>query len=98
MTPELLARLDRGMTRHRLRALATMRRVCLSHGVLVSDVVGRGRDRKTSHARQEVCWRLRHVEGLTYAEIGALLGGRDHGSLIYSERRHAESLEGSADQ
>lgn len=52
------------------------------HGVSVEDLAGPCRSRTLVSARQQTCWLLRERSDLSYSDIGRLLGGRDHTSII----------------
>ena len=53
---------------------------------------GPSRARRIAHARFAVAWALRqHDPDCSFATIGALLGGRDHTTILYAIER-AEQL------
>lgn len=56
-----------------------------------AEVCGRGRTRKVSAARQELWWRLRHDEAMTfsYVEIGRLFE-RNHTTVMLGVRAWEE--------
>lgn len=56
------------------------------NGISEEDVVGRSRVRVVAQTRQEIAAQLREG-GFTYKEIGALLGGRDHSTMVHGVRR-----------
>lgn len=41
---------------------------------------------KVTHARQEICWASRQRTGLSLAQIGRVLGGRDHTTVRHAIR------------
>jgi chromosomal replication initiator protein len=53
-----------------------------------------GPSRRTSLvlARNVVVHLARHLTGLSYAEIGRALGGRDHTTIMHADRRLADQL------
>src|SRR6185503_17800716 len=54
-------------------------------GVSAADLIGRSRMRIVVEARQAAAWVLRRAcPALALADIGRLLGGRDHTTIIYS--------------
>lgn len=68
-------------------------RVCLSHGVPVSAVVGRDRGPTVSRARHEL-WSLLHgTWGLGLAEIGRLVE-RDHTTIMCALREREAEIAG----
>jgi len=66
--------------------------VCQAHKVTRKELMSPERRRQVSHARFELCWRLRNhkwpLGGYKYSlpEIGRALG-RDHTSVIHALRR-----------
>lgn len=70
------------------------REVCATHGVTFIDLCSPRRDKKTSEARAEACWRMRHETTLSLPQIGKRLGGRDHTTIIYNIRRFEAKLNG----
>lgn len=52
---------------------------------------GKARDRVTSHARHVAIYLLRAQSNLSLAEIGRLLGGRDHSSIGHAYRKMQKS-------
>lgn len=59
--------------------------VAASFGLSVIQLRSRTRDRYVSHARQAAAWVLRSAfQDLSLEAIGALLGGRDHTTIIWA--------------
>ena len=56
-------------------------------GIPHQALIGRSRTRKITTARHLVAYLLREELGLGYSEIGALLGGRDHSTVIHAVTR-----------
>lgn len=56
-------------------------------GITVEKLTGKGRDGKSSLARQVATYLLKKDIELSFAEIGYLLGNRDHSTIIYSWKR-----------
>ena len=54
-------------------------------------LAGKARDRVTSHARHVAIYVLREHGSLSLAEIGRLLGGRDHSSIGHAYRKMQKS-------
>lgn len=65
--------------------------VCHKHGVTQEMLIGKRRTKPIVLARHEAMWGLRKL-GLSYPRIGALLGGRDHSTVIHGVRKHAERI------
>lgn len=61
---------------------AVLRRVADHYGVTAEALAGPARTRWISQARKAACREL-HDLGLSYAEVGALLGGRDYTTVMY---------------
>lgn len=61
--------------------------VCAKHGMAFAAIRGRSRQREVSAARHELAWRLYVERGLTLAQIGRKLGGRDHSTVAASLKR-----------
>lgn len=65
-------------------------------GVSPKNVVGPTRVPEFCRARNEAAWRLRKEVGLTLKEIGYLLGGRDHSTILHSIGNHQRRIEAAA--
>lgn len=66
--------------------------VANKHGLRVAQIKGSTRTVPVVTARQEACWRLREERQLSWAQIGNLLGGKDHTTILAGYRRHAERM------
>ncbi len=67
-----------------MRADELITRVAAHYGV-PRDVMRSAERRKSYvHARHVAAWALRRTLELSYAEIGQLLGDRDHSTMIYA--------------
>jgi len=60
----------------------------------VLDLMSDFREKHVVAARAEIFYRIRHECGLSYVEIGKRMGNRDHSTVIWGCRRHAEKLAG----
>ncbi len=60
----------------------------------VGDLMADFREKHIVRARSEIFYRMRHECGLSYVEIGKRMGNRDHSTVIWGCRRHAEKLAG----
>ena len=67
-----------------------VREVAEAHGITVDDLIGPRKTRRASMPRQEAMYRMRNETPLSYPEIGARLGGRDHSSIIHGVKAHAK--------
>jgi len=66
------------------------RTISATHGIDLTDVLGRSTKREISNARQEIMFALRQ-RGWSYPRIGQVLG-RDHTSIIHGVRAHERRL------
>jgi chromosomal replication initiation ATPase DnaA len=76
-----------------LRVRVILRAVCFHMGVAEADVTGRSRVRMLVRPRAAVCWLARTLTGYSLPQIGAVLGGRDHSTILNLLAR-AERLRG----
>jgi chromosomal replication initiator protein len=74
-----------------------LRAVSGMYGVKVSDLRGARKHKALSYPRQQAMYLARKLTGLSYPEIGQRLGGKDHSTVIYAERRIHERLEKDPD-
>lgn len=73
-------------------------RAATAFGLSPDDLTGRARYRRIVRARSAVVWILRrqlNADGLpkSYPQIGLLLGGRDHTTMIYCNQRCEKWME-----
>jgi len=59
-----------------------MRSVCVSFGVTKEELTSRDRHQNIALARHAYCSMVRKFTRLTLREIGDLLGGRDHATIL----------------
>lgn len=62
-------------------------RVAVARGVTVAQLRSKSRVASIAHARHEAMFVLRHATELSFPEIGRLLGGRDHSTVMYGVAR-----------
>lgn len=62
-------------------------------GVRRIDLVSADRSASLFRARAAVCWLARHLTSASLPQIGAMLGGRDHTSVLHAYRRSLEMRE-----
>lgn len=74
---------------------AVIAAVAAHTGVPESSITGSRRDRRTSSARRLAAFLLREESKLTATRTGEALGGKDHSSILYAQKKfeqeHAES-------
>ncbi len=63
------------------------------YGITVKDMLGRGRSREIALPRQVAMYLLREEANLSLPQIGELLGGRDHTTVMYGCDKIADLLE-----
>lgn len=64
--------------------------VAREHGLTVSDLCGPARSRHITHPRQEAMLRMREQTILSTTQIGRMLGGRDHTTVLWALKRARE--------
>ena len=62
-------------------------------GVDIETIMGRRRDKRTSHARHMAMYLLREESHLPSTRVGEIMGGKDHSSVLYAQRRFAQQLD-----
>ena len=67
--------------------LAMVKNMCEKLGVSYEAVCGNGRSRNLVLARQTMMVVLKNATGLSLAEIGNYVGGRDHATVLYAIRQ-----------
>jgi len=67
--------------------IAMVRGMCEKLGVSYEAICGSGRTRAIVLARQIMMVVLKNVTGLSLAEIGNMVGGRDHATVVYAIRQ-----------
>lgn len=63
------------------------------YGVTVRDIKGRRRDKAISPARQHAMHNLQDIAEMSLPEIGRLLGGRDHTTVLDGIKNHLARVE-----
>ncbi len=66
-------------------------------GIAVEELTGKRRDGRSSFARQIAAYLLKEDIELSFAEIGYLLGNRDHSTVIYSWKKANEKINADND-
>lgn len=66
--------------------------VCTHFGVDVDKVRGRRRPQTIVRVRSVAAYVLRHATSMSYPEIGVMLGGKDHSTMITACRRVERAL------
>lgn len=68
--------------------------VAAEHGVALDELVGHRRHASLVRARDHAAALLRWSTSLSYPELGRVLGGRDHTTVIESVKRHERAING----
>lgn len=79
--------------RGEVRPEEIMRRVAETFGVSVDSLLGRDRSREVVLPRQIVMYLLREEGKFSLPQIGEVLGGRDHTTVLYGCEKVADMLE-----
>lgn len=64
----------------------------------ILDLMSDFREKHVVAARGEIFYRMRHECGLSYPEIGKRMGNRDHSTVIWGVKRHAQTIGGKSPQ
>ena len=83
--------LDTG-PKKRITGDSILRTVCEYYGVDIRAVQGRGRSRNIVGPRQVAMYLLREETDASLVDIGAMLGGRDHTTIMYGCDKIAEEI------
>lgn len=67
--------------------------VAKAHGFTFRELVSRRRHRGLVRARWHAMWEIKNNTPLSYPEIGRVLGGLDHTTVLHGVRRHQERLD-----
>ena len=62
-------------------------------GVPIDRIVGKRRDKATAEARRIAMYMLREDAHLTSARVGKSLGGKDHSTVLYAQKRFEQLME-----
>lgn len=82
--------------RKRIVPDAILREVSDFYGVDLRTMIGRGRSRNIVVPRQVAMYLLREETETSLVEIGKLLGGRDHTTIIYGFDKMTEEITSDA--
>jgi chromosomal replication initiator protein len=67
--------------------------VAAFYGVPLDEILGRGRSKEMVHPRQVVMYLAREELQITLPQIGEVLGGRDHTTVMYGVDKIADALD-----
>ena len=74
-----------------------MKTVSVEYGVRVSDITGAKKSRDISLPRQISMYLIRRLTRLSYPEIGRLMGGKDHSTVVKGVKKMTSLLEEDQD-
>jgi hypothetical protein len=66
--------------------------VCAKYNVKPHEILSRRRDQAIMIPRHEVFYRLKRETTLSYPQMGRLMGGRDHTTVLHSVRKYEKLL------
>jgi chromosomal replication initiator protein len=73
--------------RRNVSAQKILEAVATSEGVEVEDLIGQNRSSKIAIPRQIAMYLLREINEISFPQIGELLGGRDHTTVMYGIKK-----------
>ncbi|NQW21017.1 MAG: chromosomal replication initiator protein DnaA [Chloroflexi bacterium] len=62
-------------------------------GIAQDDITGKRRDKATAEARRMAMYMLREDAHLTSSRVGQALGGKDHSTVLYAQKRFEQLME-----
>lgn len=65
-----------------------IRETAAKHNISTEYLIGHTRKRGVAWARFEIMWRARNEVGASYELIGAVLGGRNHSTVMHGVARY----------
>jgi hypothetical protein len=68
--------------------------VAIKHKLNLAELLSVRRDSKVVAARYEAMYRMKTETPMSFPEIGRRLGGKDHTTVLYGVRKHAQMLAG----
>jgi chromosomal replication initiator protein len=95
MTPQLVesALADLLPRRNEVKPDEIVRKVADSFGVRIDEMLGRDRSRQVALPRQIAMYLMRQEANISLPQIGEVLGGRDHTTVMYGCDKVADMLE-----
>jgi len=90
---QIAASAPRPLVDGRVRVGDIVRDVAWHTGLKRDDIIGPGRDKVHFRARAAVCWLAMDCMIASLSQIGAVLGGRDHSTILAAGRRGADMRE-----
>ena len=67
--------------------------VAKAHGLSYRQLIAKRRNRNLVYARQHAMWEIRNATTLSLPQIGLILGGMDHTTVLWGIRRHQARIE-----
>lgn len=69
-----------------------IRAFCRERGIDLVDMLSTRRTRDLLHARHELIYILKTTTKLSLPQIGVIMGGRDHTTILHAVRKHKERM------
>jgi len=69
------------------KATAILCAVSSASGVTERDIKSNRRGNNVIPSRHLACWMMRHYTGLSYPDIGQIIGGRDHTTIMHAVKQ-----------
>ena len=93
LTKAVEALVDSQTTKPRLpSAREVMEAAAMEAGVTIPELLSHQRHLRIVYPRQLVMWILVHRHGLTHTQVGRLLGGRDHTTIMHGVKASKSRL------
>jgi len=83
------ARLVQSRPETKIKGSVIVKSVARKHGLRVADLKSHCRSKHIMPARFEACYEMRRLTLLSMPQIGKILGGRDHTTILHGIRQHA---------
>ncbi len=71
--------------------------VAMAYGITAGQILGKTRTAKIANARQIAAYLMRELYHLSFPQIGAVIGGRDHSTIIYAHQKIAQEIRNKPD-
>ena len=71
---------------------AIIRDVCAKHGISLNELMSRRRFKAICAARHECFYRLKNETALSLPQVGRVMGGFDHTTVLAGVRRHEKRM------
>ena len=69
-----------------------IREVCEKHGIKLNEIMSVRRPTKITTARHEAFYRLKNETSMSYPQIGRVMGGFDHTTVLHGVKMHEKRM------